>query len=93
MVFLFGLFHGLGFAGAVLESIAGLGATGATVAISSFTAGVRSRASDRDRPRLRGAGLHKEMGRRVRQPRAALNRYGSAVILAFGVFYLVTVFR
>ena len=72
VVFLFGLFHGLGFAGAVLESIAGLGADRRGRGDLVVRRGGRGRASARDHSRLRGAGIHKEMGRRVRQPRPAL---------------------
>lgn len=40
MAFLFGLFHGLGFAGGLLEAMASLRTAGAMVAIAAFSLGV-----------------------------------------------------
>jgi hypothetical protein len=40
VAFLFGLFHGLGFAGGLLEAVSDMPAVGVTVAIAGFSAGV-----------------------------------------------------
>lgn len=89
VAFGFGLFHGLGFAGGLLESMSGLGGAGALVAIAAFSAGVEAGHQVVVLPAFGGLCLLRRAGgaRSDRERRA--RRYGSAAISVLGVFYLV----
>lgn len=93
MAFLFGLFHGLGFAGGLLDAIRGLPSAGTGIAIGAFSVGVEIGHQVVILPAfaalciIRGSGAAAPIrGRRVQ-------RYGSVVLLIFGMVYLVFAIR
>ena len=94
--FVFGLFHGLGFAGGLLRVMAGLSTMKALGAIGAFSVGVELGHQAVVLP----AFLSLRLLRRARGPGSwrgssvwQLRRYGSALIALAGCFYLAEALR
>jgi len=92
VAFLFGLFHGLGFAGGLLDAMADLHAGAALLAIGAFSLGVEVGHQLVVLPAFVGLRfLHQAGGGPAGHARA--QRYGSAVISLAGLVYLVAALR
>jgi len=93
VAFFFGLFHGLGFAGGLLDAMEGMAGLTVGLAIVAFSVGVEIGHQVVVLP-LFGV-LKIVRWRRKEGARLAeyLFRYGSAVICLAGLFYLVTALR
>ena len=93
VAFGFGLFHGLGFAGGLLEAMSSLTTAGIAWAIAAFSLGVEIGHQVVVMPvfgalyALRRIGGGKSEGERL------VRRYGSAVILLLGIIYVVVSLR
>jgi hypothetical protein len=85
VAFLFGLFHGLGFAGGLLESVSNRPATGVAVAIAGFSAGVEIGHLVVVLPTFLLLGLL----RRATAKHQLVRRYGSGMISVAGTVYFV----
>ena len=96
IVFGFGLFHGLGFAGGLLEAMSGLPALAIGTAIVAFSVGVEIGHQCVVLPIFGAVRLAESWTRQpivLSRPRLALERYGSMAISAAGTFYLVVALR
>ena len=94
VAFFFGLFHGLGFAGGLLSAMEGMAGLAVGMAIAAFSAGVEIGHQMVVLP-IFGA-LKMTRGQQDPQPARASEhalRYGSALICAAGVFYLIAALR
>ena len=93
VAFLFGLFHGLGFAGGLLDAMSGMRIGVAALAIAAFSLGVEIGHQVVVLPFF--GGLRLVRGLSVRTPRydQAVQRYGSAGISVVGLVYLVAALR
>ncbi|HXB55413.1 MAG TPA: HupE/UreJ family protein [Vicinamibacteria bacterium] len=92
VAFLFGLFHGLGFAGGLLEAMAGLPTVSALLAIAAFSAGVEIGHQAVVLPAFAGLRLLRRTGL-SNGPDAVLSRYGSVLIAVAGSVYLAAALR
>jgi hydrogenase/urease accessory protein HupE len=94
--FFFGLFHGLGFAGGLLDAMSGMAAVAVGLAITAFSLGVELGHQMVVLPIFCGLRLIRE-ARRDGAGRDLLHvrslQYGSAVISLAGAFYLVAALR
>ena len=96
IAFAFGLFHGLGFAGGLLEAMEGLPAVAVVLAITAFSLGVEI---GHQAVVLPVFGLVKLARAAATQPSArdrivlGIQRWGSGAIAAAGMFYLVLAMR
>lgn len=96
IVFGFGLFHGLGFAGGLLEAMSGLPSLAIATAIAAFSIGVEIGHQCVVLPIFGAVRLAESLTRQpivLSRPRIALERYGSMAISAAGTFYLVVALR
>jgi len=93
VAFLFGLFHGLGFAGGLLEAMASLGGAGAILAIAAFSVGVEIGHQTVVLPAFCGLRLLRRAARGANRNERLVQRYGSAVISLAGMIYLVAALR
>ncbi|HEX2201126.1 MAG TPA: HupE/UreJ family protein [Gammaproteobacteria bacterium] len=93
VAFLFGLFHGLGFAGGLLEAMSGLRAAGALVAIMAFSAGVEIGHQLVVLPAFCALRLLRRVRAGAYRHDWLVQRYGSAVISLGGMIYLVAALR
>ena len=93
VAFLFGLFHGLGFAGGLLEAMASLGGAGAILAIAAFSVGVEIGHQTVVLPAFCGLRLLRRAARGTNRNERLVQRYGSAVISLAGMIYLVAALR
>ncbi len=93
VAFLFGLFHGLGFAGGLLEAMSGLRAAGALVAIMAFSAGVEIGHQLVVLPAFCALRLLRRVRAGAYRHDRLVQRYGSAVISLGGMIYLVAALR
>jgi len=96
VAFFFGLFHGLGFAGALLEAMQGMSGSVVLIAIFAFSIGVEAAHQMVVLPLFAGLKMTRnartdEMDRQ-RISRIA-QRFGSAAISLAGMFYLVVALR
>ena len=96
IVFGFGLFHGRGIVGGLLEAMSGLPALAIGTAIAAFSIGVEIGHQCVVLPifgasRLAGHWTHQPVV--FSRPHLALERYGSMAISAAGTFYLVAALR
>lgn len=96
VAFGFGLFHGLGFAGGLLEAMADLPGVAVAIAITSFSIGVELGHQAVVLPIF--AGL--QIARRVHPPREGFDparyyamKFGSALICAAGMIYFIAAIR
>jgi hydrogenase/urease accessory protein HupE len=96
LAFFFGLFHGLGFAGGLLDAMHGMGGVAVGVAIAAFSAGVEAGHQMVVVPIFLALKLARatraDVAARERISAHAL-RYGSALISLAGVFYLIAALR
>lgn len=90
LAFGFGLFHGLGFAGGLLDSMSGMQLAGAILAIAAFSFGVEIGHQIVVLPAFYGLTLLRRF--RAEQSRYA-QHYGSALISLFGLAYLYASLR
>ena len=93
VAFVFGLFHGLGFAGGLLEAMASLGGAGAVLAIAAFSVGVEIGHQTVVLPAFFGLRLLRRAARGANRNERLVQRYGSAVISLAGMIYLVAALR
>ena len=93
VAFLFGLSHGLGFAGGLLEAMSGLRAAGALVAIMAFSAGVEIGHQLVVLPAFCALRLLRRVRAGAYRHDRLVQRYGSAVISLGGMIYLVAALR
>ena len=93
VAFVFGLFHGLGFAGGLLEAMASLGGAGAVLAIAAFSVGVEIGHQTVVLPAFCGLRLLRRTARGANRNERLVQRYGSAVISLAGMIYLVAALR
>jgi hydrogenase/urease accessory protein HupE len=94
--FFFGLFHGLGFAGGLLDAMAGLPIAAIGVAILAFSVGVELAQQSVVLPTfflLKLLGREEIKHRSAEGLRLLVQRYGSLLICALGTFYLVESLR
>ena len=94
--FFFGLFHGLGFAGGLLDAMAGLPPVAIGTAIAAFSIGVEFGHQCVVLPVFGGLKIaehysHSEFS--ALRMRLLVERYGSAAISMAGMFYLVVALR
>ncbi|MES2570498.1 MAG: HupE/UreJ family protein, partial [Verrucomicrobiota bacterium] len=96
VAFGFGLFHGLGFAGGLLEAMQGIGGTGIAIALVAFSVGVEVGHQCVALP-LFGVMRAIRGGGESRPARAAFSaatfRYASTVIALAGLFYMFEALR
>ena len=93
VAFLFGLFHGLGFAGGLLDALSGMPATTAAVAIAAFSAGVEIGHQVVVLPVFSGLHLLRRVMANSTTPDEPVRRYGSVMITLLGMIYLVSALR
>jgi hypothetical protein len=93
VAFLFGLFHGLGFASGLLEAISSLRAAGAAVAIAAFSLGVEIGHQLVVLPAFCALHLLRRAHAGTHRHDRLVQRYGSAVISLGGMIYLVAALR
>ncbi len=93
VAFVFGLFHGLGFAGGLLEAMASLDGAGAVLAIAAFSVGVEIGHQTVVLPAFCGLRLLRRTARGANRNERLVQRYGSAVISLAGMIYLVAALR
>ena len=94
--FFFGLFHGLGFAGGLLDAMAGLPPVAIGTAIGAFSLGVEFGHQCVVLPVFGGLKIGEHYSRNEfarRRMRLLVERYGSAAISMAGMFYLVVALR
>ena len=94
VAFFFGLFHGLGFAGGLLQAMEGMAGAAVAWAIGGFSLGVEIGHQVIVLPLFAALTSLRRMsgGRAIYLP-AQAQRYGSAGICAAGVFYLILALR
>jgi len=89
-VFMFGLFHGLGFAGGLLEAMANMKSASAALAITAFSFGVEVGHQIVVVPTYFGLRLLRRAAREdAFRHSLRVQRYGSALISVAGMVYLV----
>jgi hydrogenase/urease accessory protein HupE len=94
VAFFFGLFHGLGFAGGLLQAMEGMAGAAVAWAIGGFSLGVEIGHQFIVLPLFAAlTGLRRMGGGRAIYLPARAQRYGSAGICAAGVFYLIIALR
>jgi hydrogenase/urease accessory protein HupE len=93
VAFGFGLFHGLGFAGGLLDAMASLPATSGAVAIAAFSVGVELGHQVVVIPLFVGRRLLLGRADSRAQRDRFVQRYGSAAISCAGMVYLVAALR
>jgi hypothetical protein len=96
LAFSFGLFHGLGFAGGLLEAMAGMPGIAVALAITAFSIGVEIGHSAVVLPLFTGlkfAGSTCRTSGEPDQSARLVQRFGSAAICFAGMFYLVAALR
>ena len=93
VVFGFGLFHGLGFAGGLLEAMSDLGSASAVWAIAAFSGGVEIGHQIVVLPAFATLCLLRRARDRQFNPDRLVRRYGSAVISVLGLFYFILSIR
>ena len=93
VAFFFGLFHGLGFAGGLLDALSEMRAAGAALAIAAFSTGVEIGHQIVVLPAF--LGLSRLRRRDADAPRHSwlVQRYGSVAISLAGMVYLVSALR
>ena len=94
--FFFGLFHGLGFAGGLLDAMAGLPSLAIGTAIIAFSIGVEFGHQCVVLPVFGGLKIAEHYSRSdfsAAHMRLLVERYGSAAISVAGMFYLVVALR
>jgi hypothetical protein len=89
VAFGFGLFHGLGFAGGLLEAISGLNTAGAAWAIAAFSTGVEIGHQVVILPAFGCLCLFRLVGGGKSRRDRLVRRCGSAVISVLGMFYVI----
>jgi HupE / UreJ protein len=89
----FGLFHGLGFAGGLLDAMAGMQARAAALAIASFGAGVEIGHQLIVLPGFIALYWLRRTGVEQSDRDVMLRRYGSAAVSVIGMFYLLVALR
>ncbi|HVP49984.1 MAG TPA: HupE/UreJ family protein, partial [Candidatus Bathyarchaeia archaeon] len=93
VAFVFGLFHGLGFAGGLLDAMTDMQASGAAAAIAAFSVGVEIGHQLVVAPAYCAMRvLHRAQLAKTR-PECFVKRYGSALISVAGMIYLVAALR
>ena len=93
IAFLFGLFHGLGFAGGLLEAMSDLNVAGAAGAIGAFSAGVEIGHQAVVLPAFVGLYLLRRATKGDDRIDRVARRYGSIAISILGMFYLILALR
>ena len=93
VAFLFGLFHGLGFAGGLLDALSGMPAATAAVAIAAFSTGVEIGHQVVVLPAFSGLHLLRRAMADSTIPDGLVRRYCSAMIALVGMIYLVGALR
>ncbi|MGH8507990.1 MAG: HupE/UreJ family protein [Gammaproteobacteria bacterium] len=93
VAFVFGLFHGLGFAGGLLDAMASLRGAGAGLAIAAFSVGVEIGHQIVVLPAFCGLRLVRRAARGASRSERLVQCYGSAVISLAGMIYLVAALR
>jgi hydrogenase/urease accessory protein HupE len=93
IAFGFGLFHGLGFAGGLLEAMSDLNVTGAAVAIGAFSTGVEIGHQAVVLPAFGGLCLLRRAKKGDVRLEQRARRYGSIAISLLGMFYLFVALR
>jgi len=96
VAFAFGLFHGLGFAGGLLDAMEGMSGSLAFAAIAAFSVGVEAGHQLVVIPLYCGLQLaRKTRGSAEARDRVSAGtlRYGSALISLAGMFYLIAALR
>jgi hypothetical protein len=93
VAFLFGLFHGLGFAGGLLDAMSGMHAAGAAAAIAAFSAGVEIGHQAVVLPTFGGLYLLRLATAGSTDRDRLIRRYGSALIALVGMIYLGAALR
>jgi hypothetical protein len=91
LAFGFGLFHGLGFAGGLLEAMEGMAGTNLAQALIAFSLGVEAGHQVVVLPVFFGMGyvhIHLKQPLTREHFSLAVQRYGSVAIALAGVFYL-----
>ena len=93
VAFLFGLFHGLGFAGGLLDAMSGMQAVSAAVALVAFSAGVEIGHQVVVLPVFGGLHLLRRASAGGARREGMVRRYGSVAVSLFGIMYLVAALR
>lgn len=93
VAFFFGLFHGLGFAGGLLDAMSGMHVAVAVMAIAAFSVGVEIGHQIVVLPVFCGLRLLRRAYAEESGPDRLVRRYGSAVISVVGMVYLVAALR
>ena len=93
IAFFFGLFHGLGFAGGLLAAMEGMAGLTVGLAILAFSLGIELGHQIVVVPIFGGLKLIRPLRRNSVPLSEYALRYGSAVICAAGIFYLVAALR
>ena len=93
LAFAFGLFHGLGFAGGLLEAMEGLPHVALALAIIAFSIGVELGHSAVVAPLFLALRCGDALVRNRERPRRWVLRFGSSAICCAGLFYFVSAIR
>jgi hypothetical protein len=93
LAFGFGLFHGLGFAGGLLDAMAGMALGSVALTIAAFSAGVEIGHQVVVLPAFYGLTLLRRADAGIPRFTKWARRYGSAVIFLFGLAYLYAALR
>jgi hypothetical protein len=93
IAFFFGLFHGLGFAGGLLAAMEGMAGLTIGVAIAAFSLGIELGHQIVVVPIFGGLKLIRSFRSNLIPLSEYALRYGSAVICAAGIFYLIAALR
>lgn len=93
VAFLFGLFHGLGFAGGLLDAMASLQGVAAAVAIAAFSAGVEIGHQVVVVPVYAGLRLLRCVAADAPRSHGLVRQYGSAIISLAGIVFLFAALR
>ena len=88
VAFLFGLFHGLGFAGGLLDAMSGMQAVSAGVAIAAFSAGIEIGHQAVVLPMFAGLYFLRRATANGASHDDMVRRYGSVAVSVTGLFYL-----
>jgi len=95
VAFFFGLFHGLGFAGGLLEAMQGMQGVAVILALAAFSIGVETGHQMVVLPLFGGLSVARTVSAHAdrEKPWAVIQRVGSAAISVAGMFYLVIALR
>jgi hydrogenase/urease accessory protein HupE len=93
IAFGFGLFHGLGFAGGLLDAMTEMPAASALVMIAAFSLGVELGHQVVVVPAFLGLQLLRSQGAQQPRDTDSLQRFGSAAISCAGAVYLIAALR